>query len=215
MFWQYSHTLLVNPLCPVHGGDQPVTPPQKVADAIALAAQMYAGYLVGHPYRAAQFPADRAVTVDKSKPWREPATVPDDCVFCVRMTDEDVLRRVAGFQGQIDKEVLRAKSKHYMKWIGTGEGVPAPEEGYESDVNRRTFVLLRQNVRTEKRPKGWREKPFPLVDLPMRLKRKLCITCNHIYVDWMRENELEYDFETRQFKHIVNSTSVQAPTSDD
>lgn len=212
-YYQPLHVGSINPLCLIHGRNL-VTPPQSLVDDIALAAQTYAGYLVGHPYRVTQFPALRKSTVDKSKPWREPASLPDDCIFCVRMSDEDVIRRIEGFQGQIDKEVLRAKSAHYYQWLQAKEGVPEPDGWSESDANRRAFVLLRQNVPTANRPKGWREKPFPLVDLPMRLKRKLCITWNHIYVDWMKEHGLEYDFDTRQFKRQTDSTAVQESVTD-
>ena len=185
---------------PVQPASLETVPPQEVCDEITLAAQFYAGSLVGHPYRSSRIGAGpfSDSTVEKAH-WREPIVLKDDCVFCESMTDEDVLRRVAGFQSQIDLEVLRQKNQYYIDWALHSEEAPEPGK-VSAWANRRRFIELRQDIKTEKRPTGWRERPFPLVNLSMRHKRKLCITWNHILLAWMEENELHYDFEKRVFR---------------
>ena len=177
----------------------PVTVPQEVADKMALAAQYYAGSLVGRPYRTTQFgvmPLHNRV--DPLRVWRERAIVRDDCVLCKNLTDYSVRRRIAGYQGQIDLEVLRGKNKYYTEWLQKLEDIPEPGV-YHSDKNRRRFVELFQDMITEKRPHGWELRPFPLVSLSMRHKRKLCVTWNHILLEWMEENGLHYDFKKQEF----------------
>ena len=194
--------------------DLNVSPPQEVADKIALAAQFYAGSLVGHPFRSAQFGNPNTSRVDVARTWREKAILPDDCLFCKAMTHDDIIRRVAGYQGQIDKEVLRGgKGTYYRRWLDANEDVPE-EHVVDSDTNRRRFIYLNQNVKTEKRPGGWRERPFPLVSLSMRHKTKLCCTWNHILLEWMEENGLHYDFNTREYLRPSTETPPELPDSD-
>lgn len=175
--------------------------PQELADEHTLLAQKYAGALVGHPYRAGQQRVD-ALTIERRR-WKEPAVVADDCIFCVRLTDEEAERRIRGFQHQMDIESTRSKTTYFLDWLESGSpDVPDPlADRYTKPTqeNIRRFVELFQDVRTEKRPNGWNTRPFPLVDLPLRLKRKLCIEWNHIYTKWMAGTDTQYDFEERIF----------------
>lgn len=187
-------------------------PPRELADEHTLVAQRYAGYLVGHPYRNPQ--QTIKVEIDRRRPWKEPIIVADDCIFCVRLTDEEAVRRVAGFQHQIDIEATRMKRRYLIEWVHSGS-LDVPERGaglgysYEqSRANLRRFCELFQNMPTERRPNGWNTKPLPLVDLPLRLKRKLCIEWNHLYLLWMEANDIQYDFEEGQFWHEVAVTGL-------
>lgn len=180
-------------------------PPQQLADQHTLIAQQYAGYFVGHPYRAAQQRTDPgAIQVEWDKPWVEPKVVSDGCAFCERLTDEDAERRVAGYQHAIDIEVLRPRSLLYTEWLGAGTdevreveeidiaGVVRKRGVTASGPNRRTFI--------ERHGACLDVQPISMVALPLRLKRKLCIEWNHIYRDWLAENdEIHYDFESREF----------------
>lgn len=179
-----------------------VNPPQELADEHTLIAQRYAGYLVGHPYRNKQQTTE--VTVDRRRRWREPAVVADDCIFCARLTDEEAIRRVAGYQYQIDIESTRSKRQHFTAWVDSGApDVPEPGRHEASKANLRRFCELFADMPTEKRPEGWRTRPLPFITLPLRLKRKLCIEWNHLYRRWMEENDLQYDFEAREFYREV------------
>ena len=41
---------------------------------------------------------------------------------------------------------------------------------------------------------------MPMVDLPLRLKRKMCIEWNHVYTDFLTANPtVSYDFDSRMF----------------
>ena len=184
-----------------------VKPPRALANEHTLIAQRYAGYLVGHPYRQPQ--QTTTVKIDRRRKWKEPSVVADDCIFCVRMTDEEAVRRVVGYQYQIDIESTRTKYQYYINWLGRNAGdVPEPENVIQTPwqglkntnkANLRRFCELFQDTVTEKRPNGWKTRPFPFVKLPLRIKRKLCIEWNHLYLPWMEENGLQYDFENRLF----------------
>lgn len=185
-----------------------VKPPRAVVDEHTLIAQKYAGYLVGHPYRQKQ--QSTIITVDKTRRWREPAVVADDCIFCVRLTDEDAVRRVAGYQFRIDVEVLASKWVYYAKWVTEG-GPDVPEPGADmrhNQANYRRFCELFQGMSTDSpatqwraalHREGWKTRPLPLVNLPLRIKRKLCIEWNHLYTSWMIADGIGYDFELREF----------------
>lgn len=182
---------------------QVVKPPHELSDEHTLLAQKYAGALVGHPYRNRQ--QTTFVTVDRRRRWKEPSVVADDCIFCVRLTDEEAIRRVAGYQHQIDIESTRAKMMHFATWHagGASDGVPEPDEE-RSVANLRRFVELFQDMPTEKRPNGWRLRPLPFITLPLRLKRRLCIEWNHCYIVWLASNPaIHYDFDTREFYQDV------------
>lgn len=176
-----------------------------------------------------------AVTVDYNHPWVEPNPVQDDCMFCQRLNDAEAERRVFGFQAAIDKEVLARKWEHLSNWCREADEdeIPnvffmAPRATQASDgrtimvpqrdvskmsgdfENRRCFIELRQHEPRvtrfgEPRPDGWRLKSAPIVRLPLRLKRKMCIDWNHVYARWMAEKGLSYDFEKREFFKDVQS----------
>jgi hypothetical protein len=202
------------------------TPGQNPADKIAIIAQRYAGFFVGKFYRFDQQSVFLTTTPDNKgihlgKAWKEPIVISDDCDFCQHTTDERAVERVAGFQHQIDIEVLRVKSVFYTKWLlENGPDVvehewvksTEPDSGGQVEIgktasaaNRRRFIELHQDVprqtRTgDDRPDGWKQKALPLVDLPLRLKRKLCIEWNHVYRDYLKDNpSISYDFKARIF----------------
>ena len=184
-----------------------VSPPRTLTNQHTLIAQKYAGYLIGHPYRQEQ--QSTTITVEWAKEWREPPVVADDCIFCVRMTDEEAERRIAGYQFRIDVEVVRNKWVHYAKWVDSGsEDVPNPGMKDNDQANYRKFCDLFQDMPTDSpatswrsalHREGWKTKPLPMVGLPLRIKRKICVEWNHCYVKWMAEEGLEYDFDTREF----------------
>jgi hypothetical protein len=206
---------------------QPIQPPHSLADAHTLIAQHYAGALVGHPYRAGQ--QDQRLIEVSTDPWREPNVVADSCVFCRALNDAEATRRVAGYQHQLDTEATRNKGRYYTAWVQSGSRhVPDPESSNwpHSAVNLRAFCELFQNEPRPERegawakgpqPQGWRTRPFPLVNLPMRLKRKLCIEWNHLYIAWMEDAWIDnmdiitYDFATQQF--MIDVQDVEIPFS--
>lgn len=112
---------------------QTVNVPQSVIDEHAMVAQTYAGFLVGHPVRAARYttPLPGSVDIDRTRPWTEPNPVQDDCVFCVRLTDEEAERRVFGFQAAIDKEVLGRKWAHLSHWVSFADEADIPTVIYK------------------------------------------------------------------------------------
>jgi hypothetical protein len=179
--------------------------PQSLADEHTLVAQRYAGYFVGHPYRAAQQRVGPdAIRVDASKEWKEPLVTADDCEFCRRLTDEDAIRRVAGYQHAIDIEVLRPHALAYATWLGStarhedlrSSGGDKPRGLSTSASDRRAFIETHSEI--------LQIQPYPMIELPLRLKRKLCIEWNHLYRDWMRENPgIRYDADTRDFYRNV------------
>lgn len=190
-----------------------VHPPQEVADEHTLVAQRYGGYFVGHPYR--NVPQTTMVHVDRKKQWREPPVVADDCLFCAKMTDAEVERRVVGYQAAIDIEVLRrlGKAQAFTEWL--------QDRGIESLGNipvgdtmrlRREFIELVQDVPRENRPDGWKTTAFPLVHLPLRLKRKMAIEWNHILLKWMTEAGTAYDFQKREF---YDDVKMSLPAEED
>lgn len=187
-----------------------VEPPQSLADAHTLVAQKYSGYFVGHPFRAAQQrTGSDAIVVDASKPWRGPSVVADDCQFCARLSDNDAIRRIAGYQHAIDIEVMRARADSYAEWLAT-----APDEVPDFEEISVAGVIVRRGVKTsqtnrrrfiETHGERFEVTSIALVDLPLRLKRKICIEWNHIYRDWLREQpEVRYDAERREFYRDVD-----------
>ena len=198
-----------------------VKPPQDVADAHTLAAQYFAGFFFGHPFRQDQQRHERTAFHVSPQRWREPVVVADDCVLCQLLTDESAERRVAGFQWQLDIEATRTKGRHYSDWVRSGDPrVPEPQEEvwHHSAANLRRFVELFQNEPLpangyrEARPHGWLTRPLPIVDLPLRLKRKLCIQWNHILLGWMLGAGLSYDVGERVFYHMVEQ--VEKPPTE-
>lgn len=181
-----------------------------------LIAQKYAGALVGHSYRHRQQTentvANGNIVIDKAT-WKEPVVFADDCDFCqLSLTDSDVTRRVAGYQHQIDIEVMRGHTRSYNDWLSecgpevieryviAGEGVEREYGVQNSRVNRRLFCETRQDQPNRHSEDGWKQKPFPMIALPLRLKRKLCIEWNHLYRDYLVTNpQYHYDFEKHEF----------------
>ena len=110
---------------------QTVSVPQEVVDEHAMVAQTYAGFLVGHPVRAARYttPLHGSVQIDNTRPWVEPNPVQDDCLFCVRLDDAEAERRILGFQAAIDKEVLARKWTYLSHWVANApvEDIPFVE----------------------------------------------------------------------------------------
>lgn len=188
--------------------------PQSLADQHTLIAQRYAGYFVGHPYRAAQQRVGPdAIRVDTSTPWREPMVTADHCDFCRSLTDDEAVRRVAGYQHAIDIEVLRPHALAYATWLGSSAhredaatpGAPKPRGSTTSAADRRAFIETHREL--------LQIQPFPMIELPLRLKRKLCIEWNHLYRDWMHDNpDIHYDAGTRDFyRDIAESEPDIAP----
>lgn len=190
---------------------QPITPPQEVRDEHALVAQTYAGFLVGHPVRAARYttPLPGSVNIDKTRPWVEPNPMPDDCIFCQRLTDDEAVRRVAGFQAAIDKEVLGRKWSHFSRWaqehghtVATPSNAPANHPLWRAFIEEQQYVP-RQTQSGVPRPHGWETKAASIVSLPLRIKRKMCIDWNHVYTRWMAAEGLSYDFDKREFYKTI------------
>lgn len=182
-----------------------VAPPQSLADQHTLIAQRYAGYFPGHPFRQVQM--TQIIDMDTRRKWREPQVVADDCIFCQRMTDEDVVRRMEGYQHQIDIECTRGRVGLFNLWAlkkyGREEDSPkpgfAPRPGlaWPSTPERlRAFV---EDTGSSWGDEPSKPRPMPMVDLPLRLKRKLCIEWNHLYLDWMEKENVKYDFDSRMF----------------
>lgn len=193
----------------------PVDPPPSLADQHTLVAQRYAGYFIGHPYRAAQQRVGPgAIQVDQSRAWQEPAVVSDGCEFCRRLTDEEAERRVAGYQHAIDIEVLRPHALAYAEWLGSDGPVVFEEVNIAGMVKRRGVGASQANRRKFIETHGdvIDVKPLPLIDLPLRLKRKLCIEWNHLYRDWLLEHpDVRYDFATRTFYREIAVPEDEAP----
>lgn len=215
---------------------QAVNVPQVVIDEHAMVAQTYAGFLVGHPVRAARYttPLPGSVDIDFTRAFVEPNPMQDDCIFCQRLTDADAERRVFGFQAAIDKEVLARKWKYLSEWVtfSPAEDIPTfiehdavidleQPDGSVKQVrqrnisamtmdfaNRRKFVEQNQYVPRPARPNGWATKAAPIVSLPLRIKRKMCVDFNHVYTRWMATDpSIQYDFEKREFYKEVESVA--------
>jgi len=51
-----------------------------------------------------------------------------------------------------------------------------------------------------------------MVELPLRLKRKLCIEWNHLYRAWLEEHpDSWYDFDEREFYREIEEPPAPAP----
>ncbi len=190
---------------------QKVEVPQAVIDEHTAVAQTYAGYLVGHPIRAARYttPLKGSVQIDWNTPWAEPNPMQDTCVFCLLLNDFSVEKRVAGFQAAIDKEVLATKRLYFDKWVAA-TGLPPFGDETQKHAAWRVFIREHQyksipahqgqwgSWKPEK-PGGWSTKAADLTSLPLRLKRKMVIGWNHCYTKWMEKEGLSYDFDAHEF----------------
>jgi hypothetical protein len=191
--------------------------PQSLADEHTLVAQKYAGFFIGHPYRAdQQRTGPGAIQVDRSKPWREPAVVADACDFCSHLSDGDAARRIAGYQHAIDIEVLRARAASFADWLAAaGAEVPEIEETEVAGENvRRGVANSAANRRAflETHADEFDVNALSMIRLPLRLKRKLCIEWNHLYKDWLREHtDTWYDFDEHEFYREIEEQTEAAP----
>ncbi len=191
--------------------------PQSLADEHTLVAQTYAGFFVGHPYRAGQQrTGPGAVQVDRSKRWREPAVVADACDFCSHLSDDDAARRIAGYQHAIDIEVLRARAASFADWLSVaGPDVPETEQTEVAGENvRRGVTNSAANRRAflETHAQEFDVQALSMIELPLRLKRKLCIEWNHLYKDWLEEHaDTWYDFDEHEFYREIEEQSTPAP----
>ena len=202
------------------------TPGTNPSDKLAIIAQKYAGFFTGKSYRFDQqsiyIVTQNADTkgIHVGKAWKEPVVIGDDCDFCTHTNDVRVVERVAGYQHQIDIEILRAKNAFYNVWLkengpdviehmfikdSTAESGQVEVGKVDSAVNRRKFIELHQDTPRQTRsgldrPNGWNQKSLPIVNLPLRLKRKMVIEWNHVYRDYLAANpSITYDFEARIF----------------
>lgn len=178
--------------------------PQELADAWALTAQRYAGYFYGVGARGLQLSHEVFLS---DKPWQAPYVVEDDCPFCVVLTDERAVERVAGFQHAIDIEVINGSIRYskrpcYKKWLEK-EGIT------DGPKAKRRFIAEHEDRPTEKRPHGWRRTALNLTALPLYLKRRLCVEWNHVLRDFLADHEgYSYDIEARRLLYVPPSLSI-------
>ncbi len=188
--------------------------PQTLADQHTLIAQKYAGYFVGHPYRAAQQrTGPGAIQVAWTQAWKEPAVVADDCEFCARLTDGEAARRVDGYQHAIDIEVLRSRAASFADWLAScTPDIPEIEEVAIGETTVRRGVMNSARNRRAyiaARPHEFDTTALSMVELPLRLKRKMCIEWNHLYRDWLSEHPgAWYDFDTHEFYREVDEPAA-------
>lgn len=165
--------------------------PLWVADQYVAVAQTYAGYFWGKKVTSAQmtpitddeegYARDTSVKM-LDEDWVEPFDIEDDCPFCQRMTDESVEQRVAAFQWEIDKEVSARMRVRQGPSHSAFDETPDGRVAYHAEVDQH----LTEN------PDLFR--PLPLIRLPFRLKRLLCIQWNHVVRDWMH-NDPRYAYK--------------------
>ena len=158
--------------------------PISIADQYVTEAQRFVGYFYGKHVTSGQMTPiatrddgdhDLSVTLT-NEDWVDPIEFPDDCLFCERMTDEDIERRVAAFQWEIDKESSGRIAQH---------GGPI-HNNYEDSPEERVRYHAAIAAHAVEHPELWR--PFPLINLPHRLKLALCIRWNHVVRDWLRSD---------------------------
>ncbi len=192
-----------------------VTPPQSLADAHTLVAQKYAGYFLGHPYRAAQQKVGpNAIEIDWSREWREPPVVADDCEFCARLTDAEAERRLAGYQYAIDIEAIRPYGAQYADWLARTSGETALGALTSQLPSMSGIDAKRRRQFLEEHEGTFLHRAISMVSLPLRLKRKLCIEWNHLYVDWLQQEPgVRYDPDTREFYREQDAITPQDPAA--
>lgn len=164
--------------------------PLTVADLMTERAQIMVGYFTGHPVTVDQMGALRVTeqgeidrTVEQADVnWTEPFELADDCLFCERMTDQTVVDRVAGFQWALDKEVAGRFGAGLAEGSGT-LNVPKHYDFADTDEGRRAYHDILKPWYAEH---PMLLKVIPLIDLPLHLKRTLCIQWNHIVRDYLK-----------------------------
>ncbi len=161
--------------------------PMTVADRMTEMAQKMVGYFTGKDVRVKQMGGIKTtergevdLTTEVSNvDWTPPFEVADECVFCLKMTDESVMDRVAGFQWALDKEVAGRFG------AGLGKATTTPKHYEHDDTHEQRQEYHDQLVAF------YAEHPLlfgviPLIDLPLELKRTLCIQWNHIVRDHLK-----------------------------
>jgi hypothetical protein len=161
---------------------------QALADSWALEAQRFIGYWHGYGVRGLQFMNN--VWADPDMPvWSEPLDETDDCQFCAITTEESVVRRIRGFQHEMDSEVLRLNP-----WVRKAlyeEHIVIEAEDW--DTLRTQLALAQERWPTEFSPAA-----YDFTSLPFYLKWRLCVRWNHLLRDWLADRpEYEYNFEKR------------------
>ena len=164
--------------------------PLTIADQMAEAAQHMVGYFTGRKVTVGQMGVlkytDRGemdTSVEVGDTWTETFELADDCVFCSEMTDESVKDRVAGFQWALDKEVANRFGAGLGYPEETPENPPLHYSHDDKDAGRREY---------HEELKAWYVehpmllKVIPLIDLPLNLKRTLCIQWNHIVLEHLK-----------------------------
>lgn len=161
---------------------------QDLADQWAVVAQTYVGYWHGHPVHGRQL--NSHVIVDDDVEWVEPLDETDDCLFCQRMTDDDIARRILGFQHAMDMEVHRVNVDKFAAW--RRDGHEEAEKSYRlnyADYRERVAQVERESAGSM----TWYSYDF--TTLPYYLQRRLCVQWNHILRDWLAQHpECDYDF---------------------
>ncbi len=161
---------------------------QALADAWTLEAQRFVGYWHGYGVRGTQLAA--GVWRDPDAPvWSEPLDEADTCPFCEITNDEQVDRRIRGFQHELDNEVLRlnlwVRKALYEEHIVL--------ESADGDKLREQLATAYERWPTEFQPA-----PYDFTSLPFYLKWRLCVRWNHLLRDWLAAHpDYEYNFEKR------------------
>lgn len=95
-----------------------------------------------------------------------------------------------------DISSMASHPRNRRAFIERHQYVPLPE----GDAHTATYLLGWESWETCGSTKnGWRTKAAPIVSLPLRIKRKMCIDWNHVYTRFMAREELQYDFDTHEF----------------
>lgn len=163
---------------PVDGNQIPAS--QELADAVASTAQRYVGYFHGRVYRAAghfETPGYYSTIVGEED-WIEPDIVADDCPFCQNLTDESVRRRLLGFMFAMAKELARINRAKYPDY--------PPLKGPDDYA---FWEALEQWEAAH--PEALRG--YNLLKLPPHLQRALCIEWNHLWLNYLKANGMEYE----------------------
>jgi hypothetical protein len=111
---------------------------------------------------------------------------------------------------------LRARAASFAEWLASGSDEIAEVEeivvGGEkirrgivnSAANRRAFI--------ETHAAEFDVNALSMVELPLRLKRKLCIEWNHLYVAWLNsQRDTWYDFDDHEFYREIDEAPPATP----
>lgn len=168
--------------------------PTKIADEYVRVAQRFVGYFYGKHVTAGQMGLmmtdergdyDSSVTLTEED-WVEPFEMEDDCQLCKRMTDKSVEERVAAFQWELDKEAGAR--------ISASGGPRHTEYGVSAEARREYHAAV--DLHLKEHPELWC--PIPLIKLPQRVQRALCIQWNHVVRDWL-QSDPRYCYSNGQY----------------